>query len=404
VTEAIRWEGAEALRQHLVPIDSLKPDPENHRFNLATPQGRGAKTKHLKRLQESLLRWGQVRAVLTDADDVLVAGHHVTEAARLIGWTHVAAIIAEFATEEDRHDYNIADNVLATRGWESATDQVTLFEGISSFEGTGLSLDEVEAMKALGTQNTEQAPIDELQAHPENYRQHPREQLEHLTASLKEHGIYRNVVVANDGTILAGHGLVEAAREMGVKVVPVTRLKCGPNDPEALRVMAGDNELAKLGAVDDRLLTDMLREVRGDGGAEALLGTGFDPQTLAALVMTTRPEAEIEHHDAASEWIGMPAYQEPENRIKLILTFQSLEERQRILDLLEIEHVSNQRWTMTAWWPDRGERQDLKSLLFADEQDPGQMDVEECIAEAEADGLAFPDLPADHPANLDARA
>ena len=233
-----------------------------------------------------------------------------------------------------------------------------------------------ENIRPSWTLDLEQTPIEELKPHPSHYREHPEEQLEHLAASLKEHGIYRNVVAANDGTILAGHGLVEAARRIGLESLPVSRLACGPDDPRAIKVLAGDNELVKLGAVDDRLLTDLLKDVGGDGdgGVEALLGTGFSPNTLAALVMTTRPESEIEHYDAAAEWVGMPAYQEPENRIKLILTFETLEDRQELLDLLEIEHVANQRWTMTAWWPDRGERQDLKSLLFASADEDTNLD------------------------------
>jgi hypothetical protein len=55
---------------------------------------------------------------------------------------------------------------------------------------------------------TELIAIKELKPHPRNYRSHPEDQLVHLVNSIKQHGFYRNVVVAKDNTILAGHGVV----------------------------------------------------------------------------------------------------------------------------------------------------------------------------------------------------
>lgn len=52
---------------------------------------------------------------------------------------------------------------------------------------------------------TEDAAIDELRAHPRNYRRHPDDQLAHIMRSIELHGFYRAVVIARDGTVLAGH-------------------------------------------------------------------------------------------------------------------------------------------------------------------------------------------------------
>ena len=53
----------------------------------------------------------------------------------------------------------------------------------------------------------EQFSPDQLKPHPRNYRDHPQDQIDHLIQSIRENGFYRNVVVANDNTILAGHGV-----------------------------------------------------------------------------------------------------------------------------------------------------------------------------------------------------
>jgi ParB family chromosome partitioning protein len=96
--------------------------------------------------------------------------------------------------------------------------------------------------------NPEAAPVDIelLKPHPRNYRHHPPDQIEHLKASLREHGVYRNVVAARDWTILAGHGLVLAAKELGWKAISTAKLDIKPDSPRALKILAGDNEIAHL--------------------------------------------------------------------------------------------------------------------------------------------------------------
>ena len=60
------------------------------------------------------------------------------------------------------------------------------------------------------TYPVESVAIETLKAHPKNYKKHPIKQLEHLMKSIEEHGFYRNVIIAKDSTILAGHGVVQA--------------------------------------------------------------------------------------------------------------------------------------------------------------------------------------------------
>ena len=150
--------------------------------------------------------------------------------------------------------------------------------------------------------------VSELKPHPKNYRAHPDDQLEHIIQSIKDNGHYRNVVVAQDNIILAGHGVVKASSKMGLESIPVVQLDVPHDDPKAIKVLTGDNEIAHLGLVDDRLLTELLKEVK-DYDMNGLLGTGYDDAMLASLVMVTRPKSEIEDFDAAAEWVGMPEHQ-----------------------------------------------------------------------------------------------
>lgn len=129
-----------------------------------------------------------------------------------------------------------------------------------------------------------ETPVGKLKPHPRNYRHHPAEQLKHIVESIRQHGFYRNVVAAKDGTILAGHGVVLAAKQLKLATVPVVRLEVGPNDKRALRLLAGDNEIANGAENDEALLAKLL----GEFSADELLGTGFDEAGVDALLREIR--------------------------------------------------------------------------------------------------------------------
>lgn len=210
--------------------------------------------------------------------------------------------------------------------------------------------------------DSELVDVDSLKPHPRNYKTHPEEQLRHIGASLKQHGYYKNVVVAKDGTLLAGHGVWEAAKLIGQKQIPVRRLRISSSSPEALKIIALDNELGRFAETDDRVLADMLKEIR-EKDVSGLLGTGYDDSMLAALLINTRPAAEIKSINEAGEWIGMPDYEPGETPIKLVITFTSEKNRKDFVDAqrMKIDKIAGLTWS-TRWpWT---EREDASSIRF----------------------------------------
>lgn len=146
---AVVWEGADALRPFLVPLDALEPFPGNPR------QG------DVESLRGSLRRFGQPRPILTDrGGQRIVAGHHVVQAARAEGWTHVAAIPNEFRTEEDARAFLLADNRLHDIG-SGYDDQLladalrALAETAVGLEGIGYDQDDVDAVFARLAKDSE---------------------------------------------------------------------------------------------------------------------------------------------------------------------------------------------------------------------------------------------------------
>lgn len=208
-------------------------------------------------------------------------------------------------------------------------------------------------------------PVDSLIHNPANYRSHPEEQLKHLQHSLTEFGWYRPIVVATDNVILAGHGVIEAAREAGHTEVPVYYVDFDSADPRAAKLMVVDNEVWHLAENDDRVLTNLLKEL--SQSETGLDGTGYDEMMLANLVMVTRAEEEIADFDAAAEWVGMPDMGEAERqtRVQLIVWCDTIEERNQALAILGAEKVSKKRNTISIQWPnkEREPRED-SSLRF----------------------------------------
>lgn len=222
---------------------------------------------------------------------------------------------------------------------------------------------------------TEMVSVIALKPHPRNYKQHPDEQIEHLMKSIAEHGFYRNVVIAKDNTILAGHGVVQAVERMGLlgpAEVPVIRMDLDPDDPRALKIMASDNEVGKLAETDDRMLTALLRDVMT---ADDLLGTGFDAQSLSALVYVSRPIEEVHTKEIASEWVGMPEFDPGKPSARLSIQFRSLEDRDSFVQQTglvirtKFKAVASPVWS--CWWPagPETERMDRQEVLFTDDFD-----------------------------------
>jgi len=136
-----------------------------------------------------------------------------------------------------------------------------------------------------GTRLTVQTrAIADLRPHPLNYRRHGPEQLEVLRRSLRDHGLQKPVVVTPDGTILAGHGLVEAAKAEGWTEIAV-HVYDGPH-PDAFVV--ADNYSASLAVDDEQALADLLQRLEADG---ELAASGYQEDDLAELLARLEAEA-----------------------------------------------------------------------------------------------------------------
>ena len=126
------------------------------------------------------------------------------------------------------------------------------------------------------------AALAQLKPHPQNYNRHPAEQVKRLAKSLSKFGQVRSVVVWRE-TLLAGHGVVEAARSLKWESVRADVLPDDYPEELALAYVAADNELAKQGDPDLAQLAAILEQSKA-ADAELLEAIGYSDAEFEALL------------------------------------------------------------------------------------------------------------------------
>lgn len=124
-------------------------------------------------------------------------------------------------------------------------------------------------------------PVADLVPYARNARTHSPAQVAQLAASIREFGWTNPVLIDETGGIIAGHGRVLAAREVGMHAVPCLRLT-GLTDAQKRAYVLADNQLALNAGWDEALLAEELSAL---GALEFDLGAlGFSPAELSALL------------------------------------------------------------------------------------------------------------------------
>jgi site-specific DNA-methyltransferase (adenine-specific) len=127
----------------------------------------------------------------------------------------------------------------------------------------------------------ESLPVSDLIPYARNSRTHSDEQVTQIAASIREFGFTNPVLIDSNGTIIAGHGRVMAAKKVGLSEVPCLRL--GHLSPSQIRAyVIADNKLALNAGWDDEMLKAELLTLQEEGFNTDL--TGFSDDELNALL------------------------------------------------------------------------------------------------------------------------
>lgn len=144
----------------------------------------------------------------------------------------------------------------------------------------------------------EHISVEKLIPYANNARTHSDAQVAQIAASIKEFGFNNPVLISEDGTIIAGHGRLMAARKLGLTDVPCIKLSHLTPTQRKAYVIA-DNQLALNAGWNEELLTIELDELLADNFALEVLG--FDPDELKRLMGENEVTQGLTDEDQAPE-------------------------------------------------------------------------------------------------------
>src|SRR5277367_1984830 len=124
---------------------------------------------------------------------------------------------------------------------------------------------------------------NELKPYQRNARTHSKKQLEQLAKSINQFGFVSPLLIAEDNEIIAGHGRLEAALQVGYREVPAIYLPgLSPAAKSALRL--ADNKIAASAGWDLDLLAQELKFLSSIDLDFDLTITGFDEADIDVLL------------------------------------------------------------------------------------------------------------------------
>jgi hypothetical protein len=125
----------------LVPVEQLLPYKANARTH---------SRKQIRRIANSIERFGFTNPVMIDDQNGIIAGHGRVEAAKLLGLSGIPALRLSHLSEAERRAYIIADNKLAQKaGWDReilAIELQGLIDLDFDVELTGFEMGEIDIL------------------------------------------------------------------------------------------------------------------------------------------------------------------------------------------------------------------------------------------------------------------
>ena len=124
--------------------------------------------------------------------------------------------------------------------------------------------------------------VDKLEPYINNSRTHSKEQVAQVVKSIKEFGFTNPILIDDKGGIIAGHGRLMAAKQLGLAEVPTITLN-GLTEAQKKAYIIADNQLALNSGWDIDVLKLEIESLNDDDFDIELLG--FDESFLANLYM-----------------------------------------------------------------------------------------------------------------------
>ena len=136
-------------------------------------------------------------------------------------------------------------------------------------------------------------PVGALTPAPRNARTHSSKQVKQIAASIRQFGFISPILIDTAGQVIAGHGRLEAAKQVGMTEVPTVCL-AHMNEAQRRAYRLADNRLAELAGCDRELLVlelSDLTDLNLDFEVEVI---GWNTAEIDQLLFVPGEEAEAE--------------------------------------------------------------------------------------------------------------
>ena len=140
-------------------------------------------------------------------------------------------------------------------------------------------------------------PLDSFVPYARNARTHSEAQVAEIAGSIREFGFTNPVLIAEDGTLIAGHGRVLAARLLGMETIPAIALT-GLSETQRRALVLADNRIALNAGWDEALLAVELGDLNEAGFDLGIMG--FEDGELDRLL------ARADEDDASTPPVVIP--------------------------------------------------------------------------------------------------
>jgi ParB-like chromosome segregation protein Spo0J len=143
--------------------------------------------------------------------------------------------------------------------------------------------------------------LDSLVPYARNPRTHSEEQISQIAASIREFGFTNPILIDGNQRVIAGHGRLAAAKELGMGTVPCIDLSHMTEEQRRAYIIA-DNKIALNGGWNEDLLRVELTALKELGSDLEL--TGFDAMELADIMLGKDVEFK-EYDESAADDVQM---------------------------------------------------------------------------------------------------
>lgn len=199
-------------------------------------------------------------------------------------------------------------------------------------------------------------PLKELTPYARNARTHSGEQVAQLVASIEEFGWTNPILIDEQGEVIAGHGRIMAAEQIGVSSIPTITLP-GLTELQKAAYRIADNRLPLNAGWNDDLLKLEI---------EALQDVDFDIGLLGFSDLEIGNILGVEPDDPRDHWVGMPAFeQDNTNGVRqLIVHFETEADVALFAQLVQQQITAKTKYI---WYPEHKRESTVNKAYISDE-------------------------------------